>query len=103
MCEYERAVNGVHSQNDTDSDEGAKVFKLLKTASEPELLMAEMSLEQLTSFTTYKSKFEVEYCLSFLTRSLSAKLIKSFRFLNLRQQNKNRWKIQWQKLWKTLA
>ncbi|XP_018474420.1 protein BREAST CANCER SUSCEPTIBILITY 2 homolog B isoform X2 [Raphanus sativus] len=60
MCEYERAVNGVHSQNDTDSEEGAKVFKLLKTASEPELLMAEMSLEQLTSFTTYKSKFEME-------------------------------------------
>ncbi|KAJ0235023.1 Protein BREAST CANCER SUSCEPTIBILITY 2 B [Hirschfeldia incana] len=58
MCEYERGVNGVHSQNDTDSEEGAKVFKLLKTASEPELLMAEMSLEQLTSFTTYKSKFE---------------------------------------------
>ncbi|KAH0930967.1 hypothetical protein HID58_008084 [Brassica napus] len=58
MCEYERGVNGVHSQNDTDSEEGAKVFKLLETASEPELLMAEMSLEQLTSFTTYKSKFE---------------------------------------------
>ncbi|XP_009130634.1 protein BREAST CANCER SUSCEPTIBILITY 2 homolog B isoform X2 [Brassica rapa] len=58
MCEYERGVNGFHSQNDTDSEEGAKVFKLLETASEPELLMAEMSLEQLTSFTTYKSKFE---------------------------------------------
>nr|VDC84882.1 unnamed protein product [Brassica oleracea] len=58
MCEYERGGNGVHSQNDTDSEEGAKVFKLLETASEPELLMAEMSLEQLTSFTTYKSKFE---------------------------------------------
>ncbi|KAF8089808.1 hypothetical protein N665_0496s0017 [Sinapis alba] len=58
MCEYERGLNGVHSQNDTDSEEGAKVFKLLETASEPELLMAEMSLEQLTSFTTYKSKFE---------------------------------------------
>ncbi|KAL0842783.1 hypothetical protein Bca101_016028 [Brassica carinata] len=58
MCEYERGLNGVHSQNDTDSEEGAKVFKLLETASEPELLMAEMSLEQLSSFTTYKSKFE---------------------------------------------
>ncbi|KAG7600807.1 unnamed protein product [Arabidopsis thaliana] len=58
MCEYQRGINGVHSQNDTDSEEGAKVFKLLETAAEPELLMAEMSLEQLTSFTTYKAKFE---------------------------------------------
>lgn len=61
MCEYQRGINGVHSQNDTDSEEGAKVFKLLETASEPELLMAEMSREQLTSFTTYKAKYEVEY------------------------------------------
>lgn len=60
MCEYQRGINGVHSQNDTDSEEGAKVFKLLETAAEPELLMAEMSPEQLTSFTIYKAKFEVE-------------------------------------------
>ncbi|VVB12825.1 unnamed protein product [Arabis nemorensis] len=58
MCEYQRGIDGGHSQNDTDSEEGAKVFKLLETAAEPELLMAEMSREQLTSFTTYKSKFE---------------------------------------------
>ncbi|CAH8354605.1 unnamed protein product [Eruca vesicaria subsp. sativa] len=58
MCEYQRGLNGVHSQNDTDSEEGAKVFKLLETAAEPELLMAEMSLEQLTSFTSYKAKSE---------------------------------------------
>ncbi|CAN8237617.1 unnamed protein product [Cochlearia groenlandica] len=58
MCEYQRGNNGVHSQNDTDSEEGAKVFKLLETAVEPELLMAEMSREQLTSFTTYKARLE---------------------------------------------
>ncbi|XP_024011976.1 protein BREAST CANCER SUSCEPTIBILITY 2 homolog B [Eutrema salsugineum] len=58
MCEYQREINGFHSQNDTDSEEGAKVFKLLETAPEPELLMAEMSLEQLTSFATYKAKYE---------------------------------------------
>ncbi|KAL1206786.1 BREAST CANCER SUSCEPTIBILITY 2-like protein B [Cardamine amara subsp. amara] len=58
MCEYQRGLNGVHSQNDTDSEEGATVFKLLESAAEPELLMAEMSPEQLTSFTTYKTKFE---------------------------------------------
>ncbi|CAA0392660.1 unnamed protein product [Arabidopsis thaliana] len=58
MCEYQRGINGVHSQNDTDSEEGAKIFKLLETAAEPEFLMAEMSPEQLRSFTTYKAKFE---------------------------------------------
>ncbi|XP_010451954.1 PREDICTED: protein BREAST CANCER SUSCEPTIBILITY 2 homolog B isoform X1 [Camelina sativa] len=58
MCEYQRGVNGFNSQNDTGSEEGAKVFKLLETAAEPELLMAEMSPEQLTSFTTYKAKYE---------------------------------------------
>ncbi|XP_023635937.1 protein BREAST CANCER SUSCEPTIBILITY 2 homolog B isoform X2 [Capsella rubella] len=58
VCEYQRGINGVHSQNDTDSEEGAKVFNLLETAAEPELLMAEMSPEQLTSYTTYKAKYE---------------------------------------------
>ncbi|ESQ47359.1 hypothetical protein EUTSA_v10027627mg [Eutrema salsugineum] len=57
ICEYERGINGVHSQNDTDS-EGAKLYTLLETAAEPELLMADMSMEQLTSFAAYKSKFE---------------------------------------------
>ncbi|KAL1213340.1 Chlorophyll a-b binding protein CP29.1 [Cardamine amara subsp. amara] len=42
MCDYQRGLNGVHSQNDTDSEEGAKVFKLLESAAEPELLIAEM-------------------------------------------------------------
>ncbi|VVB12844.1 unnamed protein product [Arabis nemorensis] len=75
MCEYQRGINGADSQNDTDC-EGAKVFKLLESAAEPEFLMADMSIEQLTSFTTYKAKFEVEYCcLPFLDRSSRAKLI----------------------------
>uniref|UniRef100_A0A1J3K4Y0 Protein BREAST CANCER SUSCEPTIBILITY 2-like protein B n=3 Tax=Noccaea caerulescens TaxID=107243 RepID=A0A1J3K4Y0_NOCCA len=58
ICEHQRGINGVHSQNDTDSEEGAKIFKLLESVAEPELLMADMTREQLTSFSTYKSKFE---------------------------------------------
>ncbi|KFK24669.1 hypothetical protein AALP_AA8G009600 [Arabis alpina] len=58
MCEYQRGINGANSQNDTDSEEGAKVYKLLETAAEPEFLMAEMSSEQLKSFNTYKAKIE---------------------------------------------
>lgn len=47
----------IHDNN--DSEEGAKIFKMLETAAEPEVLMAEMTSEQLTSFATYKEKLEV--------------------------------------------
>ncbi|XWS43893.1 hypothetical protein CRYUN_Cryun16bG0143700 [Craigia yunnanensis] len=57
ISEYQREVNSSHIHNDSES-EGAKILKILETASEPEVLMAEMSPEQLTSFATYKSKLE---------------------------------------------
>ncbi|XP_058089399.1 protein BREAST CANCER SUSCEPTIBILITY 2 homolog B-like isoform X2 [Magnolia sinica] len=50
-------IFGSHSNDDSDN-EGAKIFKLLETAAEPEVLMADMSLEQLTSFATYQAKRE---------------------------------------------
>ncbi|KAL0715102.1 hypothetical protein Bca4012_064424 [Brassica carinata] len=58
MCEYQGGINGVHSQNDTDSKEGAKLFKLLESAAEPDFLMADMSMEELNCFNRYKEKFE---------------------------------------------
>ncbi|XP_021288995.1 protein BREAST CANCER SUSCEPTIBILITY 2 homolog B isoform X1 [Herrania umbratica] len=57
ISEYQRGVNSSHILNDIES-EGAKILKILETAAEPEVLMAEMSPEQLTSFATYKSKLE---------------------------------------------
>ncbi|PPS06622.1 hypothetical protein GOBAR_AA14016 [Gossypium barbadense] len=55
ISEYQRGVNSSHIHNDSES-EGAKILRILETSAEPEVLMAEMSPEQLTSFATYKSK-----------------------------------------------
>uniref|UniRef100_M4F7J9 Tower domain-containing protein n=1 Tax=Brassica campestris TaxID=3711 RepID=M4F7J9_BRACM len=57
ICEYQGGINGVDSQNDTDS-KGAKLFKLLESAAEPDFLMADMSMEELNCFNRYKEKFE---------------------------------------------
>ncbi|CAA0836257.1 Protein BREAST CANCER SUSCEPTIBILITY 2 homolog B [Striga hermonthica] len=43
---------------DHESEEGAKLMKLLETAAEPEVLMAGMSSKELTSFASYKAKLE---------------------------------------------
>lgn len=42
-----------------DGDEGAKLCKILETAAEPEVLMADMTSEQLFSFSTYQAKQKV--------------------------------------------
>ncbi|KAK8947326.1 hypothetical protein KSP39_PZI006686 [Platanthera zijinensis] len=42
----------------TDSGEGAKILRILEGSSEPEVLMAGMSSEQLISFSTYQAKQE---------------------------------------------
>lgn len=47
------------STHASDSEEGARIFKILETSAEPELLMADMSSEQLMTFSTYQSKQEV--------------------------------------------
>ncbi|KAJ0978350.1 hypothetical protein J5N97_013824 [Dioscorea zingiberensis] len=44
--------------NCDDSEEGAEIFKILQTAAEPEVLMADMTSDQLISFTAYQAKQE---------------------------------------------
>ncbi|OVA07838.1 BRCA2 repeat [Macleaya cordata] len=56
--ELQRDVSSSQSKNDSDSEEGAKIFKILERAAEPEVLMADMSTKQLTSFATYQAKQE---------------------------------------------
>ncbi|KAA8517722.1 hypothetical protein F0562_015219 [Nyssa sinensis] len=58
MSEFQRGIKDFHINNDNESEEGAKIFKILETAAEPEVLMAEMSSEQLTSFAAYQAKLE---------------------------------------------
>lgn len=59
VSEYQRGMKGSYICNDSDSEEGAKILKILETAAEPEVIMAEMSPEQLTSFASYQAKLEV--------------------------------------------
>lgn len=64
MSEFQRVVKDFHLHND-DSEEGAKILKILETAAEPEVLMAEMSSEQLNSLSIYQAKLEVGFrCLA---------------------------------------
>ncbi|XP_057983241.1 protein BREAST CANCER SUSCEPTIBILITY 2 homolog B-like [Malania oleifera] len=58
ISESEKGMKDSHCNHDSDSEEGAKISKILEVAAEPEVLMAEMSSEQLTSFATYQSKIE---------------------------------------------
>ncbi|XP_020673370.1 protein BREAST CANCER SUSCEPTIBILITY 2 homolog B isoform X2 [Dendrobium catenatum] len=44
--------------NFNDNEEGAKLFRILESSAETEVLMAGMSLEQLTSFSSYQEKQE---------------------------------------------
>ncbi|KAJ0653655.1 putative breast cancer type 2 susceptibility protein [Helianthus annuus] len=54
MAEFQSGLKGFQ----IDDDEGEKISKLLEQAAEPEVIMADMSLEQLTSFATYQAKIE---------------------------------------------
>ncbi|KAK1272350.1 hypothetical protein QJS04_geneDACA005966 [Acorus gramineus] len=58
MAEQQKENFGLHCQSNSDSEEGAKLFKILEKAAEPEVLMADMSSEQLNSFATYQAKQE---------------------------------------------
>lgn len=59
ISEFQRGLEHTHTCNERDS-EGAKLLRILETAAEPEVLMAEMSTEQLNSFTKYRAKLEVD-------------------------------------------
>jgi hypothetical protein len=45
-----------------DTDEGAKLCKMLERAAEPEVIMAGMTSEQLMQFSSYKEKQKVSRC-----------------------------------------
>ncbi|XP_061356921.1 protein BREAST CANCER SUSCEPTIBILITY 2 homolog B-like [Gastrolobium bilobum] len=53
ISEYQKDGRDSHLYDDS---EGAKIYKMLETAEEPEFLMADMSPEQLSSFAAYKAK-----------------------------------------------
>ncbi|CAI9287354.1 unnamed protein product [Lactuca saligna] len=55
MSEFER---GSKSFETDDDDEGERISHLLEKAAEPEVLMAGMTSEQLTSFASYQAKIE---------------------------------------------
>ncbi|XP_043697660.1 protein BREAST CANCER SUSCEPTIBILITY 2 homolog B-like isoform X2 [Telopea speciosissima] len=57
MSEFQKDIDCPHRKSE-DSEEGAKILKILETAAEPEVLMAAMSSEQLTYFATYQAKQE---------------------------------------------
>ncbi|XP_019053257.1 PREDICTED: protein BREAST CANCER SUSCEPTIBILITY 2 homolog B-like isoform X2 [Nelumbo nucifera] len=58
MSEFQKNTTCFHSKSDKDNEEGAKILKILETAAEPEIIMADMTSEQLTSFATYQAKQE---------------------------------------------
>lgn len=58
-ADFQRGVEYSDTYNDSDSEEGAKLLKLLEKASEPEVLLAGMSPDQINSFTKYQAKLEV--------------------------------------------
>ncbi|XP_058787190.1 protein BREAST CANCER SUSCEPTIBILITY 2 homolog B-like [Vicia villosa] len=53
VSEYQKEGSGSHIYGDS---EGAKIYKMLETAAEPEFLMADMTPGQLSSFVAYKDK-----------------------------------------------
>ncbi|KAL3564701.1 hypothetical protein D5086_032747 [Populus alba] len=60
VSEFQREMTSSNIYTDIDSEEGAKIFKILETSAEREVLMAEMSPQQLASFASYQSKLEKE-------------------------------------------
>lgn len=67
-CRCTNVIEGITSdlQEETeglqfydDGSEGAKIYIMMETAEDPEYLMADMSYEQLTSFSAYKAKLKV--------------------------------------------
>ncbi|GAB2273460.1 hypothetical protein Dimus_008252 [Dionaea muscipula] len=56
--DFQRDIGASFGGHDHDIDDGAKIMKMLDGAAEPEVIMAEMSFEQLASLTTYQAKME---------------------------------------------
>ncbi|PIA59575.1 hypothetical protein AQUCO_00400456v1 [Aquilegia coerulea] len=56
VSEFQKDVSSFSSKNENDSHEGAELLKILEKSAEPELVMAELSTNQLTSFANYQAK-----------------------------------------------
>ncbi|PWA88772.1 BRCA2, oligonucleotide/oligosaccharide-binding 1 [Artemisia annua] len=58
MSEFQKGLKTFKCRDEKDIGEGEKISLLLEQAAEPEILMADMSSEQLTSFASYQAKIE---------------------------------------------
>ncbi|GJX07881.1 breast cancer susceptibility 2 homolog B-like protein [Tanacetum coccineum] len=58
MSEFQKGLKTFKCRDEKDIGEGERISLLLEQAAEPELLMADMSSEQLTSFASYQAKIE---------------------------------------------
>jgi breast cancer 2 susceptibility protein len=73
--------------NSDDSEEGAKICKMLERAAEPEVMMAGMTPEQRTSFSSYQAKQKVCINISRIYQVVLAKLQISCHILQEARQN----------------
>ncbi|KAG5619799.1 hypothetical protein H5410_005017 [Solanum commersonii] len=58
VSESQREKRDAYIGSDYESKEGARILRILERAAEPELLMAEMTSEQLNLFSSYQAKLE---------------------------------------------
>ncbi|MCE3215677.1 hypothetical protein HAX54_003180 [Datura stramonium] len=58
VSESQRENRDAYIGSDYESKEGARILRILERAAEPELLMAEMTSEQLNLFSSYQAKLE---------------------------------------------
>jgi len=95
VSEYQKEITGSHIY-DYGNSEGAKIYKMLETAAEPEFLMADMTPEQLSSFAAYKAKLNVSY-ISELVKVYMQEDTYGFTSI-FRQIDSHKWKVQLRKL-----
>ncbi|KAF4379039.1 hypothetical protein F8388_022126 [Cannabis sativa] len=74
VSDFQRGIKHSHTYNDSESEEGEKILKILETASEPEVLLAEMSPEQLSSFAKYQAKWRLAIKQSDMEKSIEKAL-----------------------------
>ncbi|KAM3250030.1 protein BREAST CANCER SUSCEPTIBILITY 2 B isoform X1 [Capsicum annuum] len=58
VSESQKEKKDAYIGSDYESKEGARILRILERAAEPELLMAEMTSEQLNLFSSYQAKLE---------------------------------------------
>ncbi|TMX03981.1 hypothetical protein EJD97_012552 [Solanum chilense] len=58
VSESQREKRDAYIGSDYESKEGARILRILERAAEPEVLMAEMTSEQLNLFSSYQAKLE---------------------------------------------